>query len=123
VRCELVDGADAYVHCKGAAPAPAGKLAVVLGSRGAPSRIVRGTLNATGLGSVAHGAGRRITRSEAVAKLEHRYRRRELATGTRVLCDDTALPYEEHPDVIGALEAHAQATRIAAIEPVVTVKR
>lgn len=129
VRCEPVDGAEAYVHRKGAAPAPSGELAVVLGSRGAPSWIVRGTGNAAGLGSVAHGAGRRMTRSEAVAKLKHRYRRRELATGTRVLCDDTALLYEEHPDaykaiepIIRALEAHAQATRVAALDPLVTVK-
>jgi len=124
-----VEGADAFVHRKGAAPAPAGELAVVLGSRGAPSWIVKGTGNAAGLASVAHGAGRKMTRSEAVAKLKDRYKREELRGAHRVLCDDNALLYEEHPDaykaiepVIGALEAHGQATRVAALAPVVTVK-
>ena len=78
---------------------------------------------------VAHGAGRKMTRSEAVAKLKDRYKRKELRGAHRVLCDDNALLYEEHPDaykaiepVIGALETHGQATRVAALAPVVTVK-
>ncbi|MCW5808796.1 MAG: RtcB family protein, partial [Deltaproteobacteria bacterium] len=131
VRSEPVAGAGAYVHRKGAAPAPAGALAVVLGSRGAPSWIVKGTGNETGLGSVAHGAGRKMTRSEAVAKLKDRYRRTELRGGgrQRVLCDEVSLLYEEHPDaykaiepVIAALETHALATRVAALDPIITVK-
>ena len=132
VRCELVAGAGAWVHRKGAAPAPAAALTIVLGSRGAPSWIMKGTGAAAGLGSVAHGAGRRMTRSEAVDKLQHRYRRSEVvrsALGSRVICDDKQLLFEEHPDaykaiepVIAALEAHGQATRVADLTPVATVK-
>ena len=132
VRREPVDGADAWVHRKGAAPAAAAALTVVLGSRGAPSWIMRGTGAALGLGSVAHGAGRKMKRSEALAKLKDRYRRREVARspgGGRVICDDPALLFEEHPDaykpiepVIGALERHGLATRVAALVPIVTVK-
>ena len=40
---------------------------------------MRGTGAALGLGSVAHGAGRKMKRSEALAKLKDRYRRREVA--------------------------------------------
>ncbi|MEO8699918.1 MAG: RtcB family protein [Kofleriaceae bacterium] len=131
IRSEPVAGTDAWIHRKGAAPAAAGALAVVLGSRGAPSWIVKGTGAEAGLRSVAHGAGRKMTRSEAVAKLKSKYKRKELArtSGSRVLCDDNTLLYEEHPDaykaiepVIRALEAHAQATRVAALDPVMTVK-
>ena len=132
VRREAVAGADAWVHRKGAAPAPAGPLAIVLASRGAPSWIMKGTGAAPGLGSVAHGAGRRMTRSEAVDKLKQRYRRSEVtrsATGGRVICDDKILLFEEHPDaykaiepVIAALETHGQATRVAALTPIATVK-
>jgi release factor H-coupled RctB family protein len=132
VRSERVDGADAWVHRKGAAPAPAGALTIVLGSRGAPSWIMRGTGGEAGLGSAAHGAGRRMTRSEAVDKLGHRYRRSEVVRsplGGRVLCDDKILLFEEHPDaykaiepVICALETHRQATRVAALTPLITVK-
>lgn len=132
VRGEDVAGAPAWVHRKGAAPAPADALTIVLGSRGAPSWLLKGTGAPAGLASVAHGAGRRMTRGEAADKLKHRYRRTELArsaTGGRVLCDDKALLYEEHPDaykaiepVVCALEAHGQATRVAALTPIVTVK-
>jgi len=132
VRSESVAGAPAWVHRKGAAPAPAGALTVVLGSRGAPSWIMKGTGAAAGLASVAHGAGRRMTRSEAVDKLKQRYRRSEVARsalGSRVICDDKILLFEEHPDaykaiepVICALEAHHQATRVAPLTPIATVK-
>lgn len=133
VRRESVAGAPAWVHRKGVAPAHAGMPTVVLGSRGAPSWILRGTGAEEGLRSVAHGAGRRMTRSEAQAKIKHRYKRAELtrsALGGRVICDDQSLLYEEHPDaykaiepVVAALESHGLATRVAALTPVVTVKR
>ncbi len=131
VRAEPLAGEDAWIHRKGAAPAPAGALTVVLGSRGAPSWIMQGAGAEAGLGSVAHGAGRRMKRSEALDKLKHKYRRREVArsAGGRVLCDDPALLFEEHPDaykaiepVIQALESHGLARRVAALTPIVTVK-
>ncbi len=133
VREESVDGAPAWVHRKGVAPAYDDQLTVVLGSRGAPSWIMRGTGAERGLRSVAHGAGRRMTRSEAQSKLKHRYRRAEVsrsATGGRTICDDPILLYEEHPDaykaiepVVAALETHQLASRVAALTPLCTVKR
>jgi release factor H-coupled RctB family protein len=96
------------------------------------SWIMTGTGAEHGLRSVAHGAGRRMKRSEALAKLKDRYRRTEVvraALGGRVVCDDQALLFEEHPDaykaiepVIAALEAHRQATRVADLTPIATVK-
>ncbi len=120
-----------WVHRKGCAPAHAAAPTVILGSRGAPSWIMRGCGNAECLCSVAHGAGRRMTRSEARAKIAQRHKRASLgrtATG-RVICDDKDLLYEEHPDaykpiepIIASLEAGGAATRVAALEPLVTVK-
>jgi release factor H-coupled RctB family protein len=122
----------AWVHRKGAAPAYPEGLTVVLGSRGAPSWVVQGTGSAMGLRSVAHGAGRRMGRAEALRRGKARYQRSELtrsATGARLLCDDPDLLYEEHPDaykaiepVMAALEAHGLARRVASLEPLVTVK-
>lgn len=124
-------GESGWLHRKGCAPARANEPTVILGSRGAPSWIMRGCGNAACLCSVAHGAGRRMTRSEARAKLALRHKRASLgrtATG-RVICDDKDLLYEEHPDaykaiepVIDSLEAAGAATRVASIEPLVTVK-
>jgi release factor H-coupled RctB family protein len=132
VRAESLDGTEAWIHRKGAAPAAAGALAIVLGSRGAPSWMMLGTGAEHGLRSVAHGAGRKMTRSEALAKLKSRYLRSEVGRtqgGGRAVCDEPARLFEEHPDaykpiepVIAALEAHRLATRVAALSPVVTVK-
>lgn len=132
VRRETVANADAWVHRKGVAPAQAGADTVVLGSRGTPSWILRGTGSETGLQSVAHGAGRKMKRGEAREKIRARYHRSELersALGSRVLCDDRQLLLEEHPDaykkiepVVAALETHGLATRVASLVPLVTVK-
>jgi release factor H-coupled RctB family protein len=131
IRAEWVHNTPAWVHRKGAAPAYAGDATLSLGSRGTPSWLLQGTGSEHGLRSVAHGAGRRMQRSEARAKLKHKYLRTELSRvgGGRVICDDTALLYEEHPDayknieaVVAALEAHGLATRTAKLSPVMTVK-
>jgi release factor H-coupled RctB family protein len=130
---EQVGGAPAWVHRKGAAPARLGQPTIVLGSRGAPSWVMRGTGNAEGLCSVAHGAGRRMARAEAREKLGRRYKRAELGRsklGGRVLCADPDLLYEEHPDaykpitpVVESLVEAGLAEPVAELWPVVTVKR
>lgn len=122
-----------FLHRKGAAPAEEGAPTVVLGSRGAPSYLLRGLGNVDGLCCVAHGAGRRMTRGESVAKLGARYTRASLtrtAIGSRIVCDEPSLMYEEHPDaykpvgpVIASLEAGGLAARVASLVPLVTVKR
>jgi release factor H-coupled RctB family protein len=125
--------ARAWVHRKGCAPAHIDQPTLILGSRGTPSWIALGTGQRATLCSVAHGAGRRMTRAEAQAKLRHRYRRQELgrtATGGRIICDRTELLYEEHPDaykpiepVMASLEAAGLARRVAALLPLLTVKQ
>jgi release factor H-coupled RctB family protein len=128
-----VGGRPAWIHRKGSAPADAGEFTIVLGSRGAESWVMEG-LGAEGcLCSVAHGAGRRMGRSEAIAKLRDRYTRASLthtALGGRVMCPDRDLLYAEHPDVykaiepvVASLEAAGAAQRVAALSPLVTVKR
>jgi release factor H-coupled RctB family protein len=74
-----------------------------------------------------------MARSEARAKLGARHTRASLertAIGARVICGDTALMYEEHPDaykaiepVVASLETEGAARRVAALVPLVTVKR
>jgi len=129
----VADGAPAWIHRKGAAPAAAEQLTAVLGSRGAPTWIMAGAGCDHALCSVAHGAGRRMNRGEAVAKLRARYKRsdfRRTATGGRVICDDPRLLYAEHPDaykdiepVIASLESAGAARRVASLLPMITVKR
>jgi len=123
----------AFLHRKGAAPAERDQPTVVLGSRGTPSWVVQGLGNDACLCSVAHGAGRRMARSDAHAKLKERYTRASLARtglGGRVICDDASLMYEEHPDaykpiepVVESLEQAASAARVASLVPLITVKK
>jgi release factor H-coupled RctB family protein len=133
VHNTVVSSGGVFVHRKGAAPADKDELTVVLGSRGAPSWVLCGTGADHSLCSVAHGAGRRIARADARGRIRARYKRTELtrtSVGSRVICDDQDLLYEEHPDcykpidpVIEALVAHGVAHKVASLLPVLTVKR
>ena len=93
---------------------------------------MRGLGNPIGLASVAHGAGRKMQRSEARVKIRARYRRTQLRGGSQgiVVCDDAKLLYEEHPDVyksiepvIESLELAGLAERVASVQPLLTVKK
>lgn len=128
-----LDGRPTWLHRKGAAPADAHEPTVVLGSRGSASWVLAGLGAAACLCSVAHGAGRKMGRTEAVGKIAGRYRKDQLtrtALGGRVICDDKELLYAEHPDaykeiepVVDAVVASGAATRVARLEPRITVKR
>ena len=61
-------GREVIVHRKGATPAGAGVLGVIPGSMADPAFIVRGKGNAASLDSASHGAGRRMSRTQAKAK-------------------------------------------------------
>ncbi len=58
-------GEDLLVHRKGAIAAAEGALALVPGSMGTASYLVRGRGCAEALGSCSHGAGRVMSRTEA----------------------------------------------------------
>jgi tRNA-splicing ligase RtcB len=57
--------ADVYVTRKGAIRAGEGELGIIPGSMGAKSYIVRGKGNPTAFCSCSHGAGRRMSRTQA----------------------------------------------------------
>jgi len=133
IRRESLEGSNVFIHRKGAAPASLEEATVVLGSRGAPSWVLRGRGHEGALSSVAHGAGRKMNRAEARQKLGHRYKRAELSRtshGGRIVCDDADLLYEEHPDaykpiepVVASVVDEGVATPIASLVPVITVKQ
>jgi tRNA-splicing ligase RtcB len=66
-RHRLPDGSEAevIVHRKGATPAGAGVLGIIPGSMATPGYVVRGKGHAASLNSAAHGAGRRMSRTQA----------------------------------------------------------
>jgi tRNA-splicing ligase RtcB len=71
-------GADVLVTRKGAIRAGAGDMGIIPGSMGAQSFIVRGKGNPESLCSCAHGAGRRMSRTEA----KRRFTREDLVRQT-----------------------------------------
>ena len=58
-------GKDVFVHRKGATPAGKGVLGVIPGSMASPGFVVRGKGNEVSLQSASHGAGRRMSRTQA----------------------------------------------------------
>jgi len=65
VRHETHAGIALWVHRKGAIPAGAGEPGLIPGSMGTLSVHVRGLGHSEAMGSCAHGAGRRLSRSDA----------------------------------------------------------
>ncbi len=74
----LADGRTAIVHRKGATPAGQGVLGIIPGSMTAPGFIVRGRGEPDSINSASHGAGRRLSRTQAKAKITEGELRREL---------------------------------------------
>ena len=127
-----VRGGQVWLHRKGAAPADAGPL-VIAGSRGTLSYLVRPTGDGESQAwSVAHGAGRKWSRSESRQRVRERYRVSDLIQtplGGRVICESRDLLYEEAPmaykpieSVIAALEDAALVKVIATLRPLLTYK-
>jgi tRNA-splicing ligase RtcB (3'-phosphate/5'-hydroxy nucleic acid ligase) len=78
VQQEEHSGERVYVTRKGAISARAGELGIIPGSMGTRSYIVRGKGNSESFCSCAHGAGRRMSRSEA----KRRFSRADLEAQT-----------------------------------------
>ncbi len=68
----LPDGREVIVHRKGATPAARGVLGIIPGSMADPGYIVRGKGNPLSLQSASHGAGRKISRTQAKKAISRR---------------------------------------------------
>ena len=83
VAVELHFGEKLFITRRGAISAQQGQLGIIPGSMGAKSYIVRGKGNPESFCSCSHGAGRRMSRTEA----KRRFNRFDLAKQTEgVVC-------------------------------------
>lgn len=131
VSAATLGGVDGWLHRKGATPADQGVM-VIPGSRGDYSYLVAPVPDERSLNSLAHGAGRKWMRSECKDRLAKRYSVEQLertALGSRVICADRALIYEEAPEaykaidsVVGALRDAGLVKVLARLKPVLTYK-
>jgi release factor H-coupled RctB family protein len=126
---EIRDGT--YLHRKGAAPGD-GRDVLIAGTRGTASYLVAAHAGAEAGYSVAHGAGRKMSRADALKRGKAKHTVEELRktpVGSFVVCGDRQLLFEEAPtaykrieQVVADLVDHDLATPIATTIPLVTYK-
>jgi tRNA-splicing ligase RtcB len=126
VRRETHDGTALWVHRKGAIPAHDGQPGVIPGSMGAPSFVVEGRGCAAALCSSSHGAGRRLSRTEARRSITPSAFQRQVK-GVRFDMDRAARFIEEAPlaykDISAVMRAQSELTRIRSrLEPVLNYR-
>ena len=126
---EVRDGG--YLHRKGAA-AGDGRDVLVAGTRGTHSYLVAAHAGPAANHSVAHGAGRKMSRADALRRGRAKHTVEELRRtqlGSIVVCGERQLLFEEAPtaykrieQVIADLVDHGLATPVATTVPLVTYK-
>ncbi|ACL02245.1 release factor H-coupled RctB family protein [Desulfatibacillum aliphaticivorans] len=127
-----VDDREFFLHRKGAADATQGPF-VIPGSRDAFSYLVEpvGDQKENAF-SLPHGAGRKWPRGHCKARLSSKYGKSDMThtkLGGRVICEDSALLWDEAPQaykdiekVMQELETHDMARPIARLRPLITYK-
>ena len=63
---ETYNGEEVIVHRKGATPAAKGVMGIIPGSMTAPGFLVRGKGEENAINSASHGAGRQMSRTQAI---------------------------------------------------------
>lgn len=66
---EILNGEEVIVHRKGATPAGKGVMGIIPGSMTAPGFLVRGKGEAAAINSASHGAGRQMSRTQAIKNI------------------------------------------------------
>ncbi|MDB5203157.1 MAG: 2,3-cyclic phosphate--5-hydroxyl ligase [Ferruginibacter sp.] len=101
---EIHEGKELIVHRKGATPAGKDVLGIIPGSMTAPGFIVKGKGQAASLNSASHGAGRKMSRTKALANISHEALKKELANhGVTLLgggLDEAPFAYKDIHEVM-----------------------
>ncbi len=131
VESTVIDEVQGWLHRKGATASHQG-LAIIPGSRGTYSYLVMPKAQESSLFSIAHGAGRKWMRSECEGRLSQKYSVDQLTRtelGSRVICQNRDLLYEEAPEAYKDIDGVIQALKdadlidvIAELSPVLTYK-
>ncbi|XCN73460.1 MAG: RNA ligase RtcB family protein [Candidatus Electrothrix aestuarii] len=127
-----LEGFSGWLHRKGAAPSDEG-LMVIPGSRGSHTYLVQPTgSQEENCFSLAHGAGRKWKRSGTRSRLKDKYTCESLlqtSFGSRVICEDRDLLYEEAPQAYKNISVIVQDLQdagllkvLAVLQPLITYK-
>lgn len=126
VRLETWNGESAWIHRKGAISAREGEPGIIPGSMGSSSYHVEGRACEPALYSSSHGSGRRMSRTEARARIA----RRDLEDQMRGVWFDTRMAErlrDEAPaaykDIDAVMRAQKELTRVVRkLRPVLSYK-
>lgn len=103
---EMFEGKEVIVHRKGATPAGKDVLGIIPGSMTAPGFIVKGKGEAASLNSASHGAGRKMSRTKALANITHEAMKRELKEhGVKLIggdLDEAPFAYKDINEVMAS---------------------
>lgn len=103
---EMLDGEEVIVHRKGATPAGKGVLGIIPGSMTAPGFLVRGKGEANAINSASHGAGRLMSRTQAIKTITKAEMKAILAENQVTLIgaglDEAPGAYKDIHQVMGA---------------------
>lgn len=101
---EMWEGKEVIVHRKGATPAGKDVLGIIPGSMTAPGFIVKGKGEATSINSASHGAGRKMSRTKALANITHEALQKELKNhGVKLIgggLDEAPFAYKDIHEVM-----------------------
>ena len=101
---EMWEGREVIVHRKGATPAGKHVPGIIPGSMTAPGFIVKGKGETASLNSAAHGAGRKMSRTKALANITHEAWRKELQNyGVKLIgggLDEAPFAYKDIHEVM-----------------------
>jgi release factor H-coupled RctB family protein len=121
-----LEGETVWVHRKGAVVAEE-ETVVIPGSRGSFSYLVKPLGDGESRAwSLAHGAGRKWARSEARLRMRERFGKEQLvqtSLGSRVICGERDLLYEEAPAAYKNIDAVIQDLADAGLVSVVATFR
>jgi tRNA-splicing ligase RtcB (3'-phosphate/5'-hydroxy nucleic acid ligase) len=106
---ELWEGREVIVHRKGATPAGKNVLGIIPGSMTAPGFIVKGKGEMAAVNSASHGAGRKMSRTRAIASVTDKQFKDELKKhGVKLLgggLDESPFAYKDIEVVMNSQHA------------------
>lgn len=131
VHNAIIEHDGYFYHHKGSV-STLNQYAIIAGTRGTNSYIVKCIPNEDKLFSISHGAGRKWPRNLCKGRLLSKYKKDELRTtkiGSKIITDKQELLYEEAPeayknvnDVITILENEGLIEVVASLKPLLTYK-
>jgi tRNA-splicing ligase RtcB len=118
------EGRKLVIHRKGATSARSGEMGIIPGSMGAPSYIVRGLGNVESFTSCSHGAGRRMSRTQAKKTIGEDDLKSALkgtfTTPSRGVLDEAPQAYKDVTKVIARQDDLIEI--VHTLRPIMTVK-